>query len=215
MAPDDRDLGSEQVTWDWGDGTVEYTDTTVTEKAHTYADDGDYTVTVSVGTYEGGAAVTAPAPGAVEPAPVVSSLEPNAAKVGDPDFTLNVVGEGFDADTVIVWNHADEPTTLVDDTIVTTIVKPSTALGPCVLPVQVRSGTGVLSGSVDFTFTEAEAPPAPQRVAASLNPTDHNVADVLNHLDAHPEEAEAIYDAELMGKARITLLSDLEERLGK
>jgi hypothetical protein len=96
-------------------------------------------------------------PGTLPPpnvAPVVSSLTPNTAAVGDPDFTMTVNGSGFKSDSVIVWNGGDEPTTFVAEGQVTTTVKPSTASGPYTVPIAVRNGDKV-SNEVSFSFTEA------------------------------------------------------------
>jgi hypothetical protein len=87
-------------------------------------------------------------------APTVSSLTPNTAVVGDPDFTMTVNGSGFTASSVIVWNGGDEPTTFVADGQVATTVKPSTASGPHTIPIAVRNGDKV-SNEMSFSFTEA------------------------------------------------------------
>lgn len=72
--------------------------------------------------------------------PVLHSLSPNIASMSDPDFTLEVRGEGFTTDSVIVWNNADETTTFVSDTLITTGVKPSTVWEPISIEVYVRTG---------------------------------------------------------------------------
>jgi hypothetical protein len=87
--------------------------------------------------------------------PVVTALEPDTAELGAPSFTLHVIGTGFDAASVIVFAGHDEPTTLVDDTVVTTGVDMAVWLGPDTLPVLVRNGDGTESNALDFTFTEA------------------------------------------------------------
>jgi hypothetical protein len=87
--------------------------------------------------------------------PVVTALEPDTAELGAPSFTLHVIGTGFDAASVIVFAGQDEPTTLIDDTVVTTGVDMTVWLGADTLPVLVRNGDGTLSNAVDFTFTEA------------------------------------------------------------
>jgi hypothetical protein len=84
--------------------------------------------------------------------PVLSSLSPNTAVSGDPDFELSCVGSGFRSGSVIWFGNEDEPTTFVSDTEVTTGVKPS-LFAPAVVPVKVRTGP-LDSESVDFTFTE-------------------------------------------------------------
>jgi hypothetical protein len=86
--------------------------------------------------------------------PTVTALVPATAAIGDPDFTVHVQGTGFGADSVIVWNGYDEPTTVVTDTEVTTGVNMAVWAAPATVPVQVRSG-GTLSAPLSFTFTAA------------------------------------------------------------
>lgn len=92
----------------------------------------------------------------VEPdvAPTLDELVPTTAEIGSADFTLHVLGEGFTASSVIVFNGGDEPTTFISDTEVTTGVKPSLASGAATIPVLVRNGSAS-SPALDFTFTEA------------------------------------------------------------
>jgi hypothetical protein len=85
-------------------------------------------------------------------APTLTSLSPDTAVSGDPDFTLSCMGTGFTSGSVIFFGHEDEPTTLVSDTEVTTIVKPS-LFAPAVVPVFIRTGP-LDTDPVDFTFTE-------------------------------------------------------------
>jgi hypothetical protein len=102
---------------------------------------------------EPGASVTAP-PAA---APVIDELMPDTAAIGDPSFTLDVVGTGFSADSVIVFAGHDEPTTWnEEDGTVSTGVNMDVWVGPDTVPVAVRNGSA-LSNTLDFTFSE-EAP---------------------------------------------------------
>lgn len=84
--------------------------------------------------------------------PTLTSLSPDTAASGDPDFTLSCIGTGFTSSTVIKFGGHDEPTTLVSDTEVTTGVKPSLFV-PAVVPVLVHVGE-LESDPVNFTFTE-------------------------------------------------------------
>jgi len=93
----------------------------------------------------------------ITPPPTLVSLSPNTAVSGDPDFTLSCIGTDFAGGTVIVFGQNDEPTTLVSDTEVTTVVKPS-LFTPAVVPVRIRDG-GYNTDPVDFIFTEPEPPP--------------------------------------------------------
>ena len=83
--------------------------------------------------------------------PVLTSLSPATAVSGDPEFTLSCIGTGFTSLTVINFAGVDEPTIFVNDTEVTTIVKPS-LFAPATVPVYVRNGSQA-SGSASFTFT--------------------------------------------------------------
>lgn len=95
----------------------------------------------------------------------LTSLSPNTAVLGDPDFTLSCIGTGFSEATIINFANQDEPTTFVSDTEVTTGVKPSLGWGPNQpLPVFVYDN-GNASQMLDFTFTE---PVAPEGEAATV-----------------------------------------------
>jgi IPT/TIG domain len=85
-------------------------------------------------------------------APVLTSLNPATAVLGDPNFTLSCIGEGFTADAVIVFNGLDEPTTVVSETEVTTGVDMSVWAAPATLPVTVRTAAGE-SAPLTFEFT--------------------------------------------------------------
>jgi hypothetical protein len=82
---------------------------------------------------------------------VVSSLNPAEATIGDPDLVMQVVGEGFTADCVITFNGGDEPTNFVSDTVLSTIVRPSTADVAGEYPVTIKRGAEE-SPPLSFTF---------------------------------------------------------------
>jgi len=92
--------------------------------------------------------------------PVVSGVEPNTAAIGDPSFDIHVSGEGFLADSIIVFAGQDEPTTLNEDGTLSTGVNMGVWHGPDTLEVKVRNGK-LYSEPVTFTFT-GEAAPAPE-----------------------------------------------------
>jgi hypothetical protein len=101
--------------------------------------------------------------------PVITSIAPDTAVIGDPSFTLVVTGTGFSADSVIVFAGHDEPTTLEADGTLSTGVNMGVWLGPDTLPVVVRN-FNVVSNAVEFTFTE----PAGTRMAVEegVDPDD-------------------------------------------
>jgi hypothetical protein len=85
--------------------------------------------------------------------PTLSSLNPNTAVSGDPDFVLSCTGTNFRSSSVIIFGYEDEPTTFVSDTEVTTGVKPS-LFAPVTVPVLIRTPGLPDTDPVDFTFTE-------------------------------------------------------------
>lgn len=91
--------------------------------------------------------------GSVKP-PIISSLTPNSAEIGDPSFTIHVHGTNFKNTDKIIFAGQEEPTTFVGPTELTTGVNMSVWLGPDVLPVHVQSAEGVLSNPMNFTFTD-------------------------------------------------------------
>jgi IPT/TIG domain len=94
-----------------------------------------------------------PLVGALGPPPVLSSLSPDTAAIGDPDVVMTATGSGFTANSVINFNGGDEPTTFVSDTELSTTVRPSTATTAGSYPVLVKNGPQA-SAPQDFTFTE-------------------------------------------------------------
>lgn len=103
-------------------------------------------------------------PGTVpDVAPSISSLSPNTAVAGDAaDITLVVTGDGFGTNPILTFGGLDEPTTVVSDTEVSTIVKPSLFAVPDDVPVAVRNGSAV-SNELTFTFTDPGAGTQQQR----------------------------------------------------
>lgn len=87
------------------------------------------------------------------PNPVITSLVPNTAVVGGADFTLQVLGTGFTATSVIHINGvAAAPTTFVSETELSTPVDMGLVLAPVVAPITVVD-SGVTSAALDFTVT--------------------------------------------------------------
>jgi IPT/TIG domain len=91
--------------------------------------------------------------------PVLDSIDPDTAVIGDPDLTMNVNGSMFVDGSVIVFNGSDEETTFISDNQLSTIVKPSTATTPGLYGVNVRNPDGQYAPlEQTFTFTEAVVP---------------------------------------------------------
>lgn len=57
---------------------------------------------------------------------------------------------------------------------------------------------------------DADAPDENTDDGGDFDPTDHTVDDVKAHVDANPDELDAILAAEQAGKARVTLVEWLE-----
>ena len=89
--------------------------------------------------------------------PVVTSLTPNSAEIGDASFTLHVHGNGFKNTDVIVFAGVDEPTTFVSTSELTTGVNMPLWVSPDAVPVLVRNAEGVLSAPMTFTFIDGAA----------------------------------------------------------
>lgn len=90
------------------------------------------------------------------PPPGLTSLNPTTAMLGGPNFTLHVLGSGFSPTSVIVWNGADEPTTFISESEVTTDVDMSTATVAMDVPVAVREDT-LVSTTLTFTLIDPGA----------------------------------------------------------
>jgi len=93
-----------------------------------------------------------PVEGEGEP-PDLLDIDPDMATIGDADLTLTCTGEDFTPDSVIVFNGGDEATTFVNETTLTTTVKPSTATVAGEFPVAVRNAIGE-SEPLSFEFVE-------------------------------------------------------------
>ena len=87
-------------------------------------------------------------------APVLSSIEPSTARIGDDSFTLVVSGVGLVMESVIVFAGQDEPSKLETNGTLTTGVNMSVWHGPDEVEVRVKNGEH-LSEPLMFTFTAA------------------------------------------------------------
>ena len=104
--------------------------------------------------------------GANNPAPVITSLQPNTAAAGSPQFTLTVNGTGFISSSVVFFAGNARATTFVSSTQLTATILASdiaTAGFPSVVVITPTPGGGN-SDPATFTVTAAAAP------AATLTP---------------------------------------------
>jgi hypothetical protein len=86
--------------------------------------------------------------------PTLSSLTPSSAEIGDPNFTVHIHGTNFTNKSKIIFNGYEEPTTYVSANEVSTGVNMSVWAAPAVVPVGVQTDDGVMSNTMNFTFTD-------------------------------------------------------------
>jgi hypothetical protein len=111
--------------------------------------------------------LNAPAP------PVLTTLAPTSATVGDPAFTLTATGSNFDPGAVLLWDGGALTTTRVSATQLTALVTvPATGTTGSTVQITVRNGTLALSAAQPFTIL---APPAP--VLTTIAPPSATLAD--------------------------------------
>jgi hypothetical protein len=92
----------------------------------------------------------------------------------------------------------------------------SPAAGTYPITVTAYTGTGAVGTSPMMVRTgeeTGEEPPPEGEVSVGYDPAAHTVDEVKEFVTEHPDEAQAMYDAELAGKNRATLISWLEENL--
>jgi hypothetical protein len=110
--------------------------------------------------------------------PTLQALDPATAEVGGEDVTLRCLGSGFTADSKILFNSGEEPTTLVNPTELTTIVKPSTASGPWAVPVVIDT-LGTQTQPLTFQFTDKPTEPQPEREPSPYDKLVEQLVQVL------------------------------------
>lgn len=86
----------------------------------------------------------------------ITSLNPASCGIDDPDFTLEIIGTGFDDTCEINFAGQPEPTTLTPAGSLTTGVKPSLWANAVVVPVYIKKGY-TISNTVQFEFQAPEA----------------------------------------------------------
>ena len=111
------------------------------------ASPGTATVTVVEGGVTSSSAIFT-----IGPAPVISSLSPNAATAGGRAFTLTVNGSGFVSGAVVRWSNSSLPTTFVGANQLTAQVAASLIAAPGTVFVTVFENGGT-SGSATFTIS--------------------------------------------------------------
>ncbi len=108
----------------------------------------------------------------VNPAPVVSSLNPTSATAGGAQFTLTVNGTDFINGAFVEWDGADKGTNFVSDTKLTATILASDIETAGAVLVNVKNpfpGGGVAAHVVTFTIGN------PVPAASGLSPSSANV----------------------------------------
>jgi uncharacterized protein (TIGR03437 family) len=91
------------------------------------------------------------------PTPVLTSLVPNNAVAGGAAFTLTVNGSNFIGGSVVRWNGADRPTTLVSATVLSAAISANDIANTGTASITVFtapnvSGGGGVSNALSFTI---------------------------------------------------------------
>lgn len=93
---------------------------------------------------------TSAAPGHSGPTPTVAAISPNSSTQGGPGFTLSVVGSNFTASSVIQWHGAAQPTTFVNNNLLTAAIAAGQVAAPGPDEISVVD-SGATSNALDFT----------------------------------------------------------------
>jgi hypothetical protein len=116
-----------------------------------------------VGTYVSGTLNIVPAS---IPAPTITSLNPTSATVGGPAFNLTVNGSGFVSGSVVKWNGAARPTTVVNSSQLTAQISGADIQSSGTFGISV-SNPSPSGDSTVFNFQVTNPVPA----ASSLSPS--------------------------------------------
>jgi hypothetical protein len=94
--------------------------------------------------------------------PSLDALSPASATAGGGAFTLTVTGAGFQSDTVLRWNGADRPTTVITATQLQATIDAADIAGGGTVAVSVGGPGGIASNALPFFIS-----PAPQAAPES------------------------------------------------
>lgn len=216
----DEDLGlsDDMCEWDFGDGSPLIRDAGGWD--HEYATDGIYpvrlVVTAAGARYGSGQNVSV---GAVpKDAPVVGAGDTNPGVLARDATTFESETDDKPNTSVSPEESAAQAEAVAMYTSNTnTWAGPDNQTGVEQEPPDVEEQTPDTGTPRQVSDPEAEKLP-PEEVSADAgeaeetsrtedyDPSEHTVAEVLAYIDEHPDEADAIYDAEKAGKGRVGIL---------
>lgn len=150
------------------------------------------------------------------PDPHITTLTPNTIAAGAPATTVTVTGTNFEATSVVEVDGIAQATTFVSPTSLTISYDPVNAGTE---QFTVRNTSGKESNSVPFTvgaLTAFAAEPEPEQPDPDPGLTAEQVSgwtvdQAMNFVIDHPDQADDVAALERDGKARVTLLTWLEE----
>lgn len=126
-------------------------------------------VTAYSGTISGTATVTVTSGGGGNPAPILTSLTPNATAAGSPQFSMAVNGSNFLSGAVVTWNGVNLATSFGSSSLLTATVPAGDVLNAGSANVQVLNPDGQSSGLLPFTIIQSGGGNPPP-VLTSLTP---------------------------------------------
>jgi len=201
------------IDWGWGDGTGETGPDLV--QGHDYDRPGLYQASLSA--KEGRRPILVAVPGVALSGPHIERLDPASVPLDAGIVPVTVTGRGFTDDHVVLVNGSafGITTTFVDEETLTFPLAVGGAGGAWVQVID--PATMVVSNGAVFQVhtwpfnaggaAVEEAAPA----SASYDPGVHTVDETLTYASGHPDEVQAIFDAESAGKGRVTLLDGLRD----
>jgi len=102
------------------------------------------------------------------PIPAVTSISPDSAVMGVPDFTLTVDGSGFVADSVVRWNGGNLSTTFMSSTKLQALIPAADLVDVAPVEVTVFNPAPVGGVSTPATFTITYSVPTLTQVSPNF-----------------------------------------------
>lgn len=86
--------------------------------------------------------------------PNIVALAESSASAGGPAFALTILGSNFDTGSVVQWNGAARPTTVLSDTRLVASINSSDIASPGAATISVITGSGLSTAGATFTITD-------------------------------------------------------------